>query len=263
MRKIHRSYFVHETIDIPTCQRAFELAASFAEKDPAVQRVVVFFNPLQEVEWFLRDLSGTLPRRKRMKEFESGQLLPGCRVPVFLLPAHKAALPREGAEVAIAWGLKAKALFLLEPVESIQYLIALPLNHRLIEHWAYITGAELVSMEGETGFAAYVTPPCIVRAALKDLGTWLRPDQDMTAYDTRKDFRTFLHHLRYAESALASPLDTAGIMAYQVREMGWDYLQAKHLSGRLDTTSNRVTSVYWDPDAAEVSLARWKAECGE
>ncbi len=262
MRKIHRSYFVQETIDFPSCQRALELAASFAEKDPAVQRVVVVFNPLQEVEWFLRDLTGTLPRRKRMKEFEAGVMMPGCRVPVYLLPTHKAKQAREGVEVAIAWGLKAKAIFVLEPVECIQYLIALPLNHRLIEDWAYVTGAEFVQVEREEGFRAYEVPHPVIRAAIEELGTWLKPDQDMTAYDTRKEFRTFLHHLRYAETTMPLTLEPDAVMAYLVREKGWDYLQAHHFAGRLETTSNRETSVYWDPEAAEVSLARWQAAAG-
>jgi hypothetical protein len=261
MRKISRSYFIQETIEFPACQRAFELATSFAEADPAVQRVVVSYNPLQEVEWFLRDLSGTLPRRKRMKELEAGQMLPGCRVPVFVLPTHKAEQPREGAEVMIAWGLKAKAIFELEPLECIQYLIALPLNHRLIHHWAYVAGAELVQVAGEEGFEAYVEPHCIVRAALEELGTWLRADQDMTSYDTRKEFRTFLHHVRFAETEEGFKLNTDAVMAYMHRVKGWDYLQAKHLAGRLETTRNRVNSVYWDPETAEAQVARWKAAC--
>lgn len=263
MRKIFRSYLMHETIEFPACQRAFELAASFAEADAKVQRIVVFYNPLQEVDWFLRDLSGTLPRRKRMKELEAGQMLPGCRVPVFVLPTHKAEQVREGAEVAIGWGLKAKALFELELVQSISHIIALPLNHRLIHHWAYVTGADLAPLNGEQGFEAYAEPHCIVRAAIEDLGTWLRADQDMTSYDTRKEFRTFLHHVRYAESEMGFKLVTDAVMAYMFRTKGWDYLQAKHLAGRLETTRNRVNSVYWDPESAEVVLSRWKATCGE
>jgi hypothetical protein len=259
MRNIHKYYFLQEIIDRPSCQRVLDLACQHAANDMEIERVVVFYTPLQGVDWFLARHSD-VSERKLLKQYEAGKMIPECRVPVFLLPLHKATAHREGKEVVIGWGLKSKGLFVVEDVPSVKYLIAIPLNYRLITQWAYVTGAAHIQMENEEALPTYIEPHCIVRAALHEMATWMKMDEDLVAKEARHQFRTFLHHLRYAEND-SIVVDSNAVMAYLVREMSWDYPHAKYFADRLESTRNRVASVYYDPEASEATLERWRNVC--